>query len=374
MSRLSYLLIFFIGIFHFFCSDNPTESLELPAIPDDLEDGWEVSSLAAEGMNPERLAWLTTATKNNDFGSIHSTLIVRNGKLIFEEYYRGYHVDRLHSIASVTKSVLSVLIGVAVDQEYIGSIDDPIEAYFPQYADIFTADSAKQNLTIRNLLMMGSGLEWDEWSYPYGNSWNSHYQMEHSPDWVQFVLERPLIETPGISFTYNSGNSILLGSILKESCGLPADQWAENVLFEPLGITTYQWEQYDTGFPQTGGGLRMRPRDVAKIGYLYLNEGRWENNQIISQDWIDRSTQVALNIWPGVNYGFQWWLRQLPQMPGIRTAPNNIIYGLGYGGQFLFIIPQLNMVVVFTSWNLNEMADAPLGILYEFILMAVDEI
>jgi CubicO group peptidase (beta-lactamase class C family) len=372
MSRLSCFLIFLIGFFNFYCSDNPTKSLILPAIPQDLDDGWEVSSLASEGMNPERLAWLSTATKNNDFGSIHSILIVRNGKLIFEEYYQGYHVDRLHPLASVTKSILSILIGIAVDQGYIGSIDDPIEGFFPEYSDIFTTDSLKKTVTIRHLLTMGSGLEWDEWSYPYGNSWNSHYQMERSPDWVQFILERPLIETPGTSFTYNSGNSILLGSILKESCGLPADQWAENVLFDPLGITTYNWEQYDTGFPQTGGGLRMRPRDLAKIGYLFLNEGEWEDDQIISQDWMDQSTQVYLDIWPDVHYGHHWWLRSLPQSFGFTTAQNGIIYGVGYAGQFLFIIPDLHMLVVFTSWNVDEFADAPLILLYEFILTAVE--
>ena len=278
----------------------------------------------------------------------------------------------MHPIASVTKSIVSLLIGIAVDQGYISSIDNPIASYFPEYADVFAADTQKIVLTTRHLLTMSSGLEWDEWSYPYTSSLNSHNQMEHSADWIRFILELPLIHDPGTYFTYNSGNSILQGSIINQACEQPADDWAETVLFGPLGITTYSWSSQSNGLPHTGGGLSMRPRDLAKIGFVVLNSGKWGSTQIVSEDWIEQSIQPAMTIWSGVKYGFNWWLRQLPNIFGFRPEDNDIIHGVGYAGQYLFIIPRLNMVVVCNSWNENELESAPLGILYQFILLAVD--
>jgi len=196
--------------------------------------------------------------------------------------------------------------------------------------------------------------------------------MEHSLDWTRFVLELPLIHTPGSIFTYNSGNSILQGDIIHHICEQPADRWAESVLFEPLGITTYLWNKQNNALPHTGGGLSLRPRDLAKIGFLLINEGKWINQQIISQSWIEQSIIPAVTIWSSVKYGFNWWLRPLPDIYNFEPQDNDIIYGVGYAGQYLFIIPRLDMIVVCTSWNENEFESAPLGILNEFVLPAID--
>jgi len=373
MSRIKKFGFLFFVIILFSCSENPTESIPFPPIPADLDDGWEVSSLSAVGMNPERMTWLSRGINNGDYGNIHSVLVVRHGKLVFEEYYGTYHVNQRHALASVTKSVVSILIGIAVDQGYIKSIDDPVEDYFPEYEEIFTEDTLKKAITIRHLLSMSSGLEWDEWSYSYNDYRNSHFQMQRSSDWLKFVLELPLIREPGTVFTYNSGGSMLLGGIIKNACEIYADTWANNVLFEPLGIETYQWDKNFDGLPNTGGGLNLRPRDLAKIGYVVLNKGKWGDEQLVSESWINISTGKSINVWPGVNYGFQWWLRELPESEGFTSSDNEIIHGLGYAGQFLFIIPRMDMVVVAHSWNLNEFENAPVSFLYSFILPAVDE-
>ena len=373
MSRLYSLPFFIIFLLCFSCSDNPTESIPAPPVPADLGDGWPVASVSDEGLEAETITWMSEAAKNGNFGQIHCILIVRDGKLIFEEYYGGYHVNRLHPLASVTKSIVSILIGIAVDRGYIADIDSSIREYFPEYSDIFTNEPQKKDLTTRHLLTMSSGFEWDEWSYPYTSSLNSYYQMEHSSNWTRFVLELPLIHTPGSIFTYNTANSIIQGDIIHNVCEQAADQWAESVLFEPLEITSYSWTKQNNGLPQTGGGLSLRPRDLAKIGFLLINAGKWQNQQIISQSWIEQSIIPAVTIWSGVKYGFNWWLRSLPDINNFEPQDNDIIYGFGYAGQYLFIIPRLEMIVVCTSWNENELDSAPLGILYEFVLPAIDQ-
>ena len=361
-----------IAVFLLFsCSEDPTEPVPSPPVPADLNDGWTVASLSSAGINHEPIAWLSAAIKTGQFGNIHALLIVRNAKLVFEEYYGVYDVNKFHDLASVTKSIVSLLVGMAVDHGYLQNIDQPVVNFFPEYADIFAADSAKRKITIRHLLSMSSGLEWDEWSYSYSHQMNSHFQMQRSADWLKFVLERPLINEPGSTFTYNSGGSMLLGGIINNSCDMYADQWAETVLFEPLGISGFQWDKNSAGLVHTGGGLHMRPRDLAKIGYLVLNRGSWNGEQIVAESWIDSSTAVSINVWPEVNYGFQWWLRKLPEQGGMSTTPNDIIHGWGYGGQFLFIIPRLDMVVVAHSWNTDERETAPLSFLYDFIIPAV---
>jgi CubicO group peptidase (beta-lactamase class C family) len=372
MSRLYFLLLFILFLLSFSCTDNPTESIPAPTVPADLGDGWPVASVSDEGLAAETITWMSETAKNGNFGQIHCILIVRNGKLIFEAYYGGYHVNRLHPLASVTKSVVSVLMGIAVDKGYIADIDSSINEYFPQYSDIFSNEPQKNDITIRHLLTMSAGFDWDEWSYPYTSALNSYYQMERSSDWTRFVLALPLIHPPGSMFTYNSGNSILQGDIIHHLCGQAADQWAESVLFGPLGITTYSWATQKNGLPQTGGGLSLRPRDLAKIGFLLINEGKWQNQQIISQSWIEQSVIPAVTIWPGVKYGFNWWLRPLPDMFDFSPQDNDIIHGVGYAGQYLFIIPRLDMMVLCTSWNENELESAPLGILYNFVLPAID--
>jgi CubicO group peptidase (beta-lactamase class C family) len=372
LSQFKIYLCLIAGFLLFGCSEDPTEPVSAPPVPADLGDGWAVASLSSVGINYEPVTWMSAAIKSGQYGNIDAVLIVRNGKLVFEEYYGIYNVNRLHDLASVTKSILSLLVGMAFDHGFLTDINQPVADFFPEYANIFDADSAKRKITIRHLLTMSSGLQWDEWSYSYTSSMNSYYQMQRSADWLKFVLQRPLINEPGSLFTYNSGGSMLLGAIIKNACDMYADQWAQILLFEPLAITAFQWDKNSAGLIHTGGGLHLRPRDLAKIGYLVLKRGKWNDVQLVSESWIDSSTAVSINIWPGVNYGFQWWLRELPEQEGFTSAPNDIIYGLGYAGQYLFIIPRLDMVMLVHSQNLGERESAPLIFLYNFIIPAIE--
>ena len=208
---------------------------------------------------------------------------------------------------------------------------------------------------------MTAGLSWDEWTYPYTDVRNDHVAMNDSKDPVRYVLERPLVATAGEKFGSSSGITIALGEIVHQVSGLKADKFAERTLFGPLGITNYYWWSYPSGFVQTGGGLCLRPRDMAKIGYLYLNGGRWQGKQIVSEEWVKESTKNRVDAkqfpnWINADgYGYQWWLRSFKV--GDRVIPS--YHAAGRGGQFIFVVPELDIVAVFTGWNDNELALQP---------------
>ena len=188
--------------------------------------------------------------------------------------------------------------------------------------------------------------------------------MYRSKDPVRFVLERPLGATPGTKFVYNSGISVTLGEILYKVSGLRADQFAEHYLFAPLGISDYKWWEFPTGTVDTGGGLSLRPRDMAKIGYLFLTDGRWQGRQIISEEWIQESTKQQA---PDRAYGDQWWLGWFRVRDRVPVASYS---AHGRGGQFIFVFPDLQMVAVFTGWNDNTLYDQPLDMLQRYLLPA----
>ena len=234
------------------------------------------------------------------YKNISSIVIVRNGKLVVEEYFPRTEGDRrakafrrvaLQEQTSATKSVTSILIGIAIEGKLIKSVDEKISTLLPEYADIF-ADQDKDRIRLHDLLSMQAGLSWDEWTHPYTDERNDHIRMLRSDDPVRYVLEQPVVAPAGTKFAYSSGISIALGKIIAKVSGKPADKFAEQHLFEPLGISDFYWSKYPGEIVQTGGGLFLRPRDMAKIGYLYLNGGRWEGKQIVS-------AQMG----PGINEG-----------------------------------------------------------------------
>jgi len=263
--------------------------------PEKLNDGWEISSLDSEGINTELIEYLINNIYSNKFDqyeNIHSVLIIRNGKLLLEEYFNGSNGEILHDQHSVTKSFCSALVGIAIDHQFIKSVNDPIKIYLPEYHYINwehtyqSATKGKIDITIHHLLTMSAGLEWDEWKTKYSDPNNSHNKMDHSFDQVKYVLERPLVAEPGTMFTYNSGLAIILGKIISNSINIEFDTFATKYLFEPLGINNHEWRMFPSGIYQTEGGLKLRPRDMAKFGLLYLNNGKWNNQQIISEKWI----------------------------------------------------------------------------------------
>ncbi|MCD4732140.1 MAG: beta-lactamase family protein [Bacteroidales bacterium] len=322
-------------------------------IPELINDGWEVSSLTDEGMNTSVIEEIAENVINDQYKGIHSMQIVRNGFLVFEEYFKGYDRDDLQHIFSITKSVSSSLIGIAIDEGFLQSIEDPVLSFFPQYN---ITDSIKQKLRLKHILTLTTGFDWDEKTYPYDDSRNSEYQMFQTDDWMEFVLQRPLSHNPGEVYNYNTGSVHLLSSVIKESTGLYANEFAEQYLFQPLGITDYFWNTDNQGFPCTGathGGLKLKARDVAKYGFLYLNNGKWNNIQVIPEYWIEESVIPRIDIDQAEQFGYLWRI-------GHFDIDGNIVdyyLSVGSGGQTLIIVPDLDLIIVFLCWNNSNDAD-----------------
>jgi len=322
-------------------------------LPEQKDDGWEVLSLSEAGMDVSAIEEIAENIINEQYKGIHSMLIVRNGFLVFEEYFKGYTSDDLQHIFSITKSVSSSLTGIAIDKGFLQGVEDPVLSFFPQYN---ITDSIKQKLLLKHILTLTTGIKWDEKTYPYTDPQNSEYQMFQTDDWMEFVLQRPLSHNPGEIYNYNTGSVHLLSSVFKESSGLLANEFAEQYLFEPLGITDYFWNTDKQGFPCTGathGGLKMKARDVAKYGFLYLNDGKWNNIQVIPEYWIEESVIPRIQIDQSEQLGYLW------RIGHYDIDGNKVVYYLsvGSGGQTLVVFPELDLMIVFLCWNNTNDAD-----------------
>ena len=349
-------------------------------VPDKLNDGWEIASVSSVSLDTNLIKELFERVGDNSYKNIHSVLLVKNGKLVVEEYFPGrdskgqyqtFTRDTLQEMHSATKSVNSILIGIAIDQHLIRGVDEKISSFFPEYSDVFT-NKEKDAIRLKDLLSMTAGLSWDEWTYPYTDSRNDVAAMIGKADFFRYVLERPVATPPGTKFVYNSGVSLMLGEIIYKASGLRADRFAERYLFSPLGITNYSWGKAPNGVVNTLGGLAMRPRDMAKIGCLFLNGGRWQGKQIVSEKWVEVSTkpQIGTGQLPAWSladgYGYQWWLGSFPVRGQFVESYN----ARGRGGQFIIVFPTLQLVAVLTGWNENELVRQPLDMLQRYILPA----
>jgi CubicO group peptidase (beta-lactamase class C family) len=350
------------------------------SVPEKTNGGWDVASMADEKIDAGLIKEMFERIGDQSYKNIHSVLLVKNGKLTVEEYFSGQNSsgqsqmftrDTLNEMKSATKSVNSILVGIAIDRHLIRGVDEKISGFFPEYSDIFT-NKEKDAIRLKDLLSMTAGLSWDEWTYPYTDPRNDAAMMASKADFFRYVLERPIATQPGRKFVYNSGISLMLGEIVHKASGLPADKFAERYLFSPLGITNYYCQKAPNGVVNTLGGLWLQPRDMAKIGQLFLNGGRWNGKQIVSKRWVKESTkqQVGagqLPAWFSADgYGYQWWLGSFQ----VRGQTVESYSARGQGGQFIIVFPTLQMVAVFTSWNDNELLGQPLDMLQRYILPA----
>jgi len=315
-------------------------------VPDKLDDGWEISSLVVEGLDEFLINEMTIRLLDGRFKGIHSMVIAKNGCLIYELYLKEFTAESLHQIHSITKSISSTLIGIAIDKGFIESVEVPIHKFFSGQKNAFR-DSLKRRIRLKHLLTLTSGIDWAERQYPYSNPKNNEYHMVRSKDWIGYVLKLPMRDEPGTKWEYNTGSAHLLSGIIKQATGQFADKFAEKYLFELLEIKKYEWNRDPKGFPCTGGthgGLRMRTRDVAKIGQVFLNQGKWKNLRVVSDDWVKLSTQRHYDP-PEYNaLGYLWWHQSFM----IRGTKIRSIYGAGYGGQSLTLIPDLDLIIVLT--------------------------
>jgi len=339
---------------------------------------WSESSPEAEGIDPSVIDAITGDIAHGRYGLIDHFLVIKNGKVvadfqldqdyesIAEDYdttnhqynydhpdWHPYYRDTdLHTLQSVTKSITSAALGIAVDEGYIDGVTIPAMEIFDGYSQDMD-DPLRTSATLEDLLTMRSGITWNEMT-SYNDADNSCIIMEASDNWIQYVLDQPMREEPGTLFDYNSGVSVLLGKIIQLKTGKRADAWAEEKLFKPIGIDKYYWKITPKGEVDTEGGLYLSAYDLARIGYLFMNEGRWEDKQIISKEWVTASTSsVVTDIRPDndrkdTGYGYQWWV------PVKENHGTDVFAGNGYGGQFLQVVPEHDLIVVFNGWNIHE--------------------
>lgn len=321
------------------CERNPIPTAILPsptAGPSPLPDSWPtqdwpVAAPESQGMDSKKLAQMLAYIHQQAI-DLHSLLVIRNGFLVSETYFAGYEQDTPHKQFSCTKSFISTLVGIAIAQGKISNLDQATLSFFPaqQFENI---DKRKQAMTLENLLTMTSGLDWEEGDQAYR-------AMYSSSDWAKQVLDLPMRADPGSSFNYCSGCSHILSSILQVQTGMPTQEFAAQNLFAPLGITGYTWDTDAAGNAIGGWGLSLTPRQMAKLGYLYLHMGMWNGQQIIPQSWVETATQIHISTGDGKNgYGYQWWV--YPDLGGYSA--------LGRGGQTIFVAPALNLIVVTTA-------------------------
>ena len=284
---------------------------------------------------------------NGEYGKISGIVIYQNSRLIYEKYYGFNNVNTLHPISSVTKSITSLIAGICIDKGYLRSIDTPIYSYFPEYKSIFERDTLKKRITIRNLLNQTAGFEWDEWTTHYSYAGNSLIELSQSnQNWVETTLKLPIISQPGAKFCYNSGNSQLIKEILQKTTGHEFEWLVYNFLFKPLGINQYLWDKYaDNGVP-AWGGVSLTTRDMARLGTLICNHGCWNDNQIISTDWIDKSISIESSNGKA-EYGLHWWVETQPD-------GNPLIYAAGYGDQYIYVAPDKKIVIAINGQNFTD--------------------
>jgi CubicO group peptidase (beta-lactamase class C family) len=294
----------------------------------------------------------------HDYGKIYGELAKHEGPLNHDvngpynyfsaEFHPYYQHSDLHTMQSVSKTVTSITIGIAIGRkEFPADLDAAILKYFDEYK-IENLDERKRRITLRNLLTMTAGLEWNE-DLPYNDPKNSADVMEATHDWVQFVINQPMAAEPGKVFVYSSGVTQLLSHIFKKATGKNVDEYAAQYLFQPLGIR-YHWKHSPTGLPDTEGGLYISTASLAKVGSLFLNNGKWEGKQIVPAEWVKASVTSAMKVedegrpW---GYGFQWWLQ-----PYSKSLEKFAWAARGFGGQELRVVPEYNLIVALTGWDI----------------------
>jgi CubicO group peptidase (beta-lactamase class C family) len=322
------------------------------AAPASLGDGWPVSAPGEEGLDGDLFAGIAPQFEAWTEANVHAILIARNGRLVYERYFAGedqawgrplgrvaYDEGMFHDLRSITKSVTSLLVGIALDRGWLAGLDIPVFDLFPEHADLATAETGA--ITLRHLLTMSAGWAWSE-DLPYSDARNSERQMIDAEDPDRYVLARPLVRPPGAAWVYNGGCTQLLASIVARAAGRPLDDIARTELFEPIGIDAFEWVRHRNGQPMAASGLRLRPRDVLRVGQLALVGGLWQGERIVAGDWVERSLAAHINGQGLFFYGYHWWLgRSLVERREVTWAA-----GVGWGGQRLFVVPSRGLVVL----------------------------
>lgn len=351
--------------------------------PSSIDDGWTTASPDSVGMDGAQLCGIA-ARLGQRATAVHSVVVARRGKLVFEQYFPGYDqpwglpggqqeftATTKHDMRSASKSVVSLLVGIVIDRKLIAGVDDPVLKFFPDHHAMM--QPGWEAITLRHLLTMSSGMTWDEaraWTDP--NNDEPHLGFEADP--IGYVLSRPVAAPPDVLWTYNGGGTDLLGNILERVSGKPLETFAREALFQPLGITDVEWKAYPkNGKISAAAGLRLRPRDAAKLGQLVLDRGQWNGRQIVPAEWIAQSTTPrfqAVGYFGGtLFYGYQWWMgRSLSDGKEVKW-----VGAFGWGGQRIIVVPDLDLVMMTTAAQYGQPKEglAAMDILANIIIPAV---
>ena len=369
------------------CGDGPTGNGELPpyeyTVPPVTSDGWATASLADVGLDVERFVHLVDVIRVGTYANVHGIVIVKDDRLVFEEYFAGqtfegavgnqiigsqtqFDRNRRHNLASVTKSVTSTILGIAIDKGLVSGVDAAVYDFFPEHADL-RDEARKDSITLHHMLTMTSGLDWDEQTYGYGDSRNDINALFSQSDPVRYILAKAAVDPPGERWLYNGGGTNILGQVVRQASGQTLEAFANEHLFGPLGVTNPDWVHLAGPMTYASGDLKIRPRDMAKIGYLFINGGEWNGQRVISPEWIAESVEYRKETRdPRWGYGYQWWLFDYPANG--RTYPS---FGArGWGGQIITMFPELDMVVVLTGGNYLT-SDPTDAIIRQFVLDAL---
>jgi CubicO group peptidase (beta-lactamase class C family) len=362
MSRIT-LCIFSIV----FCSVLSCERFDDPSpnytytVPQSVPGEFSVSSLEAEGLDEALISQMSNRIIREEYKRINSLLILRNNKLVYENYFHGYSEGILQNTYSAAKSITAILTGIAIDKGFIDNVNARIMDLLPEYKNLENPDPRKKEITIEHLLNMSSGLDCEDWYQ------HTEGQMQASQDWVKFTLDLPMIHDPGSYGSYCTGGAVTLGRIIENESGLSLEEFANQYLFKPLGIAHYQWHLMPDGRPSGGGLFFLRPRDMAKIGQLMLNDGAWNGQRILSEEWVAQCSRNQIKLEGTFDgYGYLWW-KQAFQNNTIETY-----FADGNGGQNIMVVPSQNMVLVLTGSNQNtSLALQNFDIINNYILSAI---
>jgi CubicO group peptidase (beta-lactamase class C family) len=300
---------------------------------------WETATPAEQGLDESDL--MSAQTQAGHSGFVNSLLVVRNGYLVWETYFNGYDAHDAHNIMSVSKSFISALVGLALHEGFIDSLDQPMLDFFPEYSEP-GLDPRKYQITIRHLLSMRAGF--DNSIEDYDVNW---FRWITSPDWIEYAINLQLLYDPGTRFAYITAETHLLSAILTKATGTSTTDFAKQYLFNLMGIVIRGWDRDPKGYYTGGMGMYFNARDLARFGYLYLQNGQLEGRQIIPAEWVTVSLQRyshGTSNWgalENIGYGYLWWLG--------RINGHDCFIALGYAGQYILVFPQLNLIVVTTS-------------------------
>lgn len=381
-SKINLLIMRFLFVFIFALTIISThfaqETKKIP-VPKSSQDGWDTATAESVNLSAARLETMESAIRSDEFKKITSVLIARNGKLVYEKYFDVSEISALRDTRSATKTVTSMLIGIALDRGFLSGVDASVMAFFPHKQPVKNPDPRKDKITIEDFLTMSSLLECDDWNqFSRGNE-ERMYLIE---DYVRFTLNLPIKGFPawmpkpedlpyGRSFSYCTAGVATLGGVLELATKMPVPEFAEKNLFAPLGIRNAQWQITPTGLAMTGGGLRLQSRDLLKLAQLYIDNGVWNGKRLISESWVSASTRSHVRIDDETEYGYLWWLKTFTASEKKFAA----FYMSGNGGNKIAAFPHFKMAVVITSINYNTrgMHEQTDRLLSEYILESVGQ-